>query len=125
MRGCSPTFSGNRPSTSILLPHLDAFSVGQLLAHYEHRIAVQGWVWGINSFDQWGVELGKALAGNVRKQINGWRTKQQALSGFNLSTANMMKRYLQGKTQNVAGGGSMISPDILPMNDTPSAEFLN
>uniref|UniRef100_A0A2P2KK03 Glucose-6-phosphate isomerase n=1 Tax=Rhizophora mucronata TaxID=61149 RepID=A0A2P2KK03_RHIMU len=53
------TFPGNRPSLSILLTSLDAYKIGQLLAIYEHRVAVQGFVWGINSFDQWGVELGK------------------------------------------------------------------
>ncbi|KAL0325735.1 UNVERIFIED_CONTAM: Glucose-6-phosphate isomerase, cytosolic [Sesamum radiatum] len=55
------TFSGNRPSLSILLPSLNAYNVGQLLAIYEHRVAVEGFVWGINSFDQWGVELGKYI----------------------------------------------------------------
>lgn len=60
------TFTGNRPSLSVLVPQLDAYSTGQLLALYEHRVAVQGFVWGINSFDQWGVELGKVLATKVR-----------------------------------------------------------
>ena len=62
-------FPGNRPSTSILLPSLDARRLGQLLALYEHRTAVQGFIWGINSFDQWGVELGKVLAKKVRAQL--------------------------------------------------------
>lgn len=52
--------TGNRPSTSILLNDVTPFSVGQLLALYEHRVAVQGFIWDINAFDQWGVELGKA-----------------------------------------------------------------
>uniref|UniRef100_A0A0D9VZM5 Glucose-6-phosphate isomerase n=1 Tax=Leersia perrieri TaxID=77586 RepID=A0A0D9VZM5_9ORYZ len=56
------TFQGNRPSLSLLLPSLSAYEIGQLLAIYEHRIAVQGFLWGINSFDQWGVELGKVSA---------------------------------------------------------------
>ncbi len=56
------TFPGNRPSTSILLPELTPSTLGQLIALYEHKIFVQGAVWGINSFDQWGVELGKKLA---------------------------------------------------------------
>ena len=50
---------GNRPSNVLLLQALDAYTIGQLLALYEHRTAVQGFVWGINSFDQMGVELGK------------------------------------------------------------------
>jgi len=66
-------FSGNRPSNSILMSKLDAFAVGQLLVMYEHRTAVQGFVWGINSFDQWGVELGKVLANKVRKQLTSSR----------------------------------------------------
>jgi len=63
------TFTGNRPSLSVLVPQLDAYSTGQLLALYEHRVAVQGFVWGINSFDQWGVELGKVLATKVRRRV--------------------------------------------------------
>ena len=55
------TVPGNRPSTFITLPRLDAFSLGALLALYEHRTFVQGVVWQINSFDQWGVEIGKQL----------------------------------------------------------------
>ena len=51
-------FEGNRPSLSLLFPVLNAYTAGQLLALYEHRVAVQGFIWGINSFDQWGVELG-------------------------------------------------------------------
>src|SRR5213078_5326631 len=53
---------GDRPSTTLLLPGLDARRLGQLLALYEHRTFVEGVLMGINSFDQWGVELGKALA---------------------------------------------------------------
>ena len=58
-----------------MLPALDPYTVGQLLSLYENRIAVQGFVWGINSFDQWGVELGKTLAVKVRKQLNKSRTE--------------------------------------------------
>src|SRR5215470_9349049 len=53
---------GNQPSTSIVLPRLDPHALGALLALYEHKVFAQGVVWGINSFDQWGVELGKAMA---------------------------------------------------------------
>ena len=56
------TFPGNRPSTTILFRELDAFSLGRLITLYEHKVFVQGVIWGVNSFDQWGVELGKALA---------------------------------------------------------------
>ena len=58
-------FPGNRPSTTLLLPRLDPATLGALIALYEHKVFVQGVIWGINSFDQWGVELGKALAHRV------------------------------------------------------------
>ncbi|KAK4281050.1 hypothetical protein QN277_012590 [Acacia crassicarpa] len=89
------TFSGNRPSLSLLLPSLNAYNIGQLLAIYEHRVAVEGFIWGINSFDQWGVELGKSLASQVRKQLNASRTKGEPVEGFNFSTSRMLKRYLK------------------------------
>jgi glucose-6-phosphate isomerase len=53
---------GNQPSSTILLPALNAYALGQLMALYEHKVFVQGWIWGINSFDQYGVELGKEMA---------------------------------------------------------------
>ncbi len=59
-------FPGDRPSLSVLMPVCDAFHVGALLALYEHRTAVQAFIWDINAFDQWGVELGKVLAKGVR-----------------------------------------------------------
>lgn len=59
------TFPGNRPSTTILFRELDAFALGRLIALYEHKVFVQGAIWGVNSYDQWGVELGKALAGTL------------------------------------------------------------
>eukprot|EP00527_Entomoneis_sp_CCMP2396_P002009 CAMPEP_0198141286 /NCGR_PEP_ID=MMETSP1443-20131203/4324_1 /TAXON_ID=186043 /ORGANISM="Entomoneis sp., Strain CCMP2396" /LENGTH=367 /DNA_ID=CAMNT_0043803995 /DNA_START=760 /DNA_END=1863 /DNA_ORIENTATION=- len=62
-------FKGNRPSLSLLLPKLTAYACGQLLAIYEHRTAVQGFMWDINSFDQWGVELGKKLAIDVKAHM--------------------------------------------------------
>ena len=57
------TFPGDRPSTTILFRQLDPCSLGRLIALFEHKVFVQGTIWGVNSFDQWGVELGKALAG--------------------------------------------------------------
>jgi glucose-6-phosphate isomerase len=62
-------FSGNRPSTTILFDELNPRSIGMLLALYEHKVFVQGVVWGINSFDQWGVELGKNMAKTLEKEI--------------------------------------------------------
>ncbi|KAK3231595.1 hypothetical protein Dsin_003476 [Dipteronia sinensis] len=92
------TFSGNRPSLSLLLPSLNANNIGQLLAIYEHRIAVEGFIWGINSFDQWGVELGKSLATQVRKQLHGSRTKGEPIEGFNFSTKTLLTRYLKASS---------------------------
>ncbi|WIA12882.1 hypothetical protein OEZ85_006503 [Tetradesmus obliquus] len=96
------SFTGNRPSTSLLLPELSAYTVGQVLALYEHQVAVQGFVWNINSFDQWGVELGKVLASRVRQMINQSRNKHRFVNnsdGFNYSTTRLLNKYLQGKTQ--------------------------
>jgi glucose-6-phosphate isomerase len=59
------SFPGNRPSTVILLERLDPQSLGALIALYEHKIYLLATIWGINAFDQWGVELGKQLAGRV------------------------------------------------------------
>ena len=64
-------FSGNRPSNTILMPRLDAYHLGALLALYEHRTFVQSVIWEINAFDQWGVELGKQLAQDVLKAMDG------------------------------------------------------
>jgi glucose-6-phosphate isomerase len=58
-------FPGNRPSNTIILDRLDPRSLGALIAFYEHKVFVQGAIWNVNSFDQWGVELGKQLAGSV------------------------------------------------------------
>ncbi|KAA8528637.1 hypothetical protein F0562_035992 [Nyssa sinensis] len=102
-------FSGNRPSLSLLLPSLNAYNIGQLLAIYEHRIAVEGFIWGINSFDQWGVELGKSLASQVRKQLNASRKKGEPVEGFNFSTTKMLTRYLEASADS-----SSDPPTLLP-----------
>lgn len=60
---------GNRPSNTILLERIEPFSLGALIALYEHKIFVQGVIWGVCSFDQWGVELGKELANNILPQL--------------------------------------------------------
>ncbi|MFT3777993.1 MAG: glucose-6-phosphate isomerase [Ottowia sp.] len=64
-------FPGNRPSTVLLLPDLSPYSLGALLALYEHRTFALGALWGIDSFDQWGVELGKRLAGEIEPALGG------------------------------------------------------
>ena len=64
-------FPGNRPSTTLLVDRLTPERLGALIALYEHRIFVQGVIWGVNSFDQWGVELGKQLAGTILQELEG------------------------------------------------------
>jgi len=64
-------FSGNRPTNSIMVRQIDPYSLGMLIALYEHKIFVQGIVWNINSFDQWGVELGKQLAKTILPELDG------------------------------------------------------
>ncbi|MCZ6738147.1 MAG: glucose-6-phosphate isomerase, partial [Actinobacteria bacterium] len=64
------TFPGNRPTSVILAPKLTPSVLGQLVALYEHKVFTQGVIWGINSFDQWGVELGKALATTIVGELN-------------------------------------------------------
>jgi glucose-6-phosphate isomerase len=94
------TFTGDRPSLSLLLPVLNAYSTGQLLALYEHRVATQGFLWNINSFDQWGVELGKVLASRVRSQLVASRKQPPAdVAGFNPSTTSLLQRYLAHQSQ--------------------------
>jgi glucose-6-phosphate isomerase len=65
------TFPGNRPTTSIVVDRLTPSVLGQLVALYEHKVFTQGAIWGINSFDQWGVELGKTLATRVLGELEG------------------------------------------------------
>lgn len=65
------TFTGNTPTNSFIFEELTPFTLGQLIAFYEHKIFVQGVIWNIFSFDQWGVELGKALANKI---LPGWKT---------------------------------------------------
>ncbi|KAJ1461777.1 Phosphoglucose isomerase [Pelagophyceae sp. CCMP2097] len=88
-------FAGDRPSLSLLFEDVSPFSMGQLLALYEHRVCVQGWVWGINSFDQWGVQLGKVLAGQVSVQLAASRNAGAPVAPtFNSSTAALLEKYL-------------------------------
>lgn len=81
---------GNRPSTFLLLQALDPASLGALIALYEHRIFVSGAIWGINSFDQWGVELGKKLAQALRQ-----RQQSHDWEGVDPSTVALMQRLAE------------------------------
>ncbi|XP_034734343.1 glucose-6-phosphate isomerase-like [Etheostoma cragini] len=64
-------FEGNKPSNSIVFKKLSPFTLGALVAMYEHKIFVQGVMWNINSYDQWGVELGKQLAKQIEPELQG------------------------------------------------------
>jgi len=89
-------FPGDRPSLQFLFKELNAYTCGQLLAIYEHRTAVEGFLWGINSFDQWGVELGKALAKNVREYMKkNTQVENASFEGFsfNSSTKSQLAWY--------------------------------
>lgn len=81
------TFPGNRPSTTLLLDQLTPRSLGALIAMYEHRVFTSGAIWGINSFDQWGVELGKALCNDLLPRLSSGDT-----GGLDASTAGLMQR---------------------------------
>jgi len=76
-------FPGNRPSNTILMESLNPHALGALIALYEHKVFVQGAIWGINSFDQWGVELGKILAKNIAAELNGPTKPEQHDSSTN------------------------------------------
>ena len=80
-------FSGNRPSTFFLLEALNPASLGALLALYEHRVFTSGSIWGIDSFDQWGVELGKVLASDIAKRLASGQ-----VGGLDASTAGLLQR---------------------------------
>ena len=89
-------FSGNRPSTSIMAPRLTPRVLGSLIALYEHITFVQGVVWGIDSFDQWGVVLGKKLALDLVPAIEGDR---EVLARQDSSTASLIDYYLKNRTK--------------------------
>ena len=86
-------FPGNRPSTTILAPRLTPHTLGQLVALYEHVVFVQGCVWGVNSFDQWGVELGKVMASRIAPELSGAAVSGAAVSGHDGSTAAAIEWY--------------------------------
>ena len=88
-------FSGNRPTTSIMAPSLTPTVLGQLIALYEHITFVEGAVWGIDSFDQWGVELGKKLALEIAPALTG---DTDALLAQDASTGDLIRYYLSHRT---------------------------
>ena len=86
-------FPGNQPSTTLVLPRLDPYRLGQLIALYEHKVFVEGILWGINSFDQWGVEYGKQLAARLLPILND---KKISIEGLDNSTAGLIDWVRRG-----------------------------
>jgi glucose-6-phosphate isomerase len=88
------TFDGNHPTNTILAPKLTPRVLGELVATYEHKVLTQGVIWGINSFDQWGVELGKALAQKIVPELTA-----DAVTGLghDSSTNTLIRRYRAGR----------------------------
>jgi len=84
------TFQGNHPTNTILLDKLTPASLGQLIAMYEHKVFVQGTIWHINSFDQWGVELGKVLAKQITPELS---PSYQKPLHHDSSTNSLIERY--------------------------------
>ncbi|MBK5233035.1 MAG: glucose-6-phosphate isomerase [Thermoleophilia bacterium] len=88
------TFSGNRPSSAIMVDQLTPHSLGTLVAFYEHSVFTQGAIWGIDSFDQWGVELGKALAQKIIPELESDDAPDLQ---HDSSTNNLIRRYRQAQ----------------------------
>ncbi len=82
-------FEGNRPTNSILLKKITPYTLGQLIAMYEHKIFVQGIIWNIYSFDQWGVELGKVLANAILPELNN----EEEVNNHDASTNGLINAY--------------------------------
>ena len=83
---------GNRPSTTILMRQLDASALGALIALYEYRLFTASFVWGINPFDQWGVELGKQISQTLMGALSG-----DDVSSLDSSTAQLIARYQEAQ----------------------------
>jgi len=88
------TFEGNHPTNTLLLPRLTPETLGKLVALYEHKVFVQGTIWHINSFDQWGVELGKVLAQRIVPELE---SEAEPKPTHDSSTNNLIARYRSGR----------------------------
>jgi len=111
-------FKGNRPSMSLLMPKLTAYAAGQLLAIYEHRTAVQGFIWDINSFDQWGVELGKKLANDVKSHLIDARQnagdENHVVKASNPASTRILNYYVKNSS-----GSTCFAGDVHGIDETP------
>ncbi len=97
------TFAGNRPSNTLLAEKLTPYALGTLIALYEHSVFVQGTIWNIDSFDQWGVELGKQLA---KATIAELTTKNEPKLAHDSSTSTLIRRYRQLRNDGNSGSGA-------------------
>jgi glucose-6-phosphate isomerase len=93
------SFPGNRPSSTILLERMTPAALGRLIALYEHKVFVQGCIWGVNSFDQWGVELGKVLAKRIAAEIEDVGAPALAHDG---STNALLRRYRKAQGRKIS-----------------------
>jgi glucose-6-phosphate isomerase len=84
------TFPGDRPSSTLLIERLTPAALGRLIALYEHKVFVQGTIWNVNSFDQWGVELGKVLAKRIAAELESEESPQLS---HDASTNRLIERY--------------------------------
>jgi glucose-6-phosphate isomerase len=85
---------GNQPTNTIIMDKLTPRSLGALIAMYEHKVFVQGIIWGIDSFDQWGVELGKQLAYSIFEDLI-YTSHSEGYAGYDISTKNLIEHYRQ------------------------------
>jgi glucose-6-phosphate isomerase len=88
-------FSGNRPTNTLLLQRLTPAALGKLVALYEHNVFTQGAIWDVDSFDQWGVELGKVLAQRIIPELEN---ETEPTLGHDSSTNNVIRRYRKLRT---------------------------
>jgi glucose-6-phosphate isomerase len=88
-------FEGNRPTNSFLLKSINAYNLGALLAAYEHKIFVQGVIWNVFSYDQWGVELGKQLANRILPELRN----NQSINSHDSSTNLLINRWKAMKSE--------------------------
>jgi glucose-6-phosphate isomerase len=89
------SFPGNHPTNTLLLPRLTPAALGKLVALYEHKVFVQGSIWNINSFDQWGVELGKVLAQRISSEIS---SEAEPELSHDSSTNALIRRFRSSRS---------------------------
>ncbi len=98
-------FPGNRPTNTILLNEVNPFTLGSLIAMYEHKVFVQGIIWDVNSFDQWGVELGKQLAKTIFPELQG----NETVTAHDASTNALINTYREFRLKGKTSGSPQLS----------------